>query len=143
MRRLFGLFILAVAGLAAAACGEKFSAACGVSEISQTGINFVQPTIQAMEQYRKDNGKYPNDVFDLVPKYIEKIPIVLYEKGEVDETKYNILIHEKLRGGVPRIYPNENSFSIEFTPTDDRVCLTGRNNLCEYSSVNKSWNCHQ
>ena len=124
-------------------CSRKVQIVCGISEVSQMGIDFVQPTIVAMERYKEDNGEYPKDIFNLVPKYIDKIPIVLHSKEDVDESKYNILIHEKLRGGVPRIEDDAGYFSIEFIPTDDRICLTGRNNICEYRSDTKQWGCYQ
>lgn len=126
-----------------ASCGEKSAVVCGISDVSQKGINFVQPTIEALEKYKRDNGKYPADVFQLMPAYIDKIPIVLHEKAGVDETKYKILVEEKLKGGVPRTAADGKSYSVEFIPSDERMCATGRNNICEYSSEKPFWDCHE
>ena len=141
--KIVSFFLPATLCLLVVACGGKYQAECGISEVSQRGIDFVQPTIDAMERYKKDNGKYPADVFELTPRYIDKIPIVLHSKQGVDETKYKILVEEKLRGGVPRTVSDGSRFSVEFISNDERACLTGRNNICEYSSENPFWNCHQ
>ena len=98
-----------------------------------------------MEKYKGDNGSYPKNALELVPNYIDKIPIIINADENLDdEAKYNILKLDKLRGGVPWTADDGNYFEIKFYSEDDRTCLLGgRNNLCEYSSRNPSWNCHQ
>lgn len=34
----------------------------------------VKPIIQGLEQYKVENGKYPNQLYDLIPKYLSNIP---------------------------------------------------------------------
>jgi hypothetical protein len=124
--------------------GKKIQMTCGISEVSQVGINHLQPLINAMELYKKDTGKYPIGV-DLAPKYIDKIPVIISGGEEYyDKSKFNILKHENL-GGSSGINSDDGSYySIEFLTQDDRFCLLGgRNNICEYTSDRSFWNCHQ
>ncbi len=124
--------------------GKKIQTTCEISEAAQIGIDHLQPLIDAMEQYKKDNGKYPVGI-DLAPKYIDKVPIISSGGEEYyDKSKFNILKHDKL-GASSGVNSDDGSyFNIEFTTKDERICLLGgRNNICEYSSDSPSWNCHQ
>ena len=67
-------------------CQQKLRLACEISEFSQLGINHFNPLVEAMEKYKGDLGHYPEgDISILIPKYINRIPIVPLIKEEVDE----------------------------------------------------------
>lgn len=124
--------------------GKKIKVTCKISEVAQVAINHLQPLINAMEQYKKDNGQYPVGV-ELAPKYIDKIPVII-DSGEeyYDKSKFNILIHDKLGRSSGHNSEDGNYFTVEFLTTDDRICLLGgRNNICEYTSKTKEWGCYQ
>ena len=140
---LIASVILISASLTNSCGGRKFQFVCGISEVSQIGINHLQPLVDAMEQYKKDNGRYPVGI-DIAPRYIDKIPIIS-SGGEqyYDESHFNVLKHEKLSGGIGVSSDDGSYFSLKFTPIDDRICLMGRNNICEYRSDTKQWGCYQ
>jgi hypothetical protein len=124
-------------------CGGKFQFVCGVSDVSQIGINHLQPLVVAMEEYKKDNGRYPEYGTDLIPKYLNKVPVLASNDESYDESKVDVLRNERL-GSDKAIFEKDGSnFSLSFYPTDDRFCLTGRNNICEYTSDTKKWGCYQ
>jgi hypothetical protein len=120
---------------------------CGICETAQIGINHFQPLVDALEKYRVDNLRYPSDLRELVPKYIDKISIILGKEvpPEVgNEPIYNVLRHEKLGNKLSYQDDQGRVFSLGFLTQDDRICLLGgRNNICEYSSDRPFWNCHQ
>lgn len=124
--------------------GKEIHLTCGISEVSQTGINHIQPFIDAMEKYKKDRGNYPAQETDLIPSYISKIPmIVRHDSEEFDKTKYNILQTDKIEESGPFIEKDGSSFFIRLYPKDERICFLGRNNVCEYTSETKRWGCYQ
>lgn len=124
-------------------CSKKIHISCGISEASQIGINHLQPLVDAMEKYKTDNGKYPVEV-DISPKYIDKIPIISSgDDVQYDESKFNVLKNKELRGAIGTNSPDGNYFSLRFTTDDDRICLTGKANICEYTSKTKQWICYQ
>ena len=91
-----------------------------------------------MEKYKDDTGRYPENVTDLIPRYIEKISIINFSSEGFDQTKYDVLQSEKLQASGPFINDNGNYFSIRLLPKDDRICLLGgKNNICEYTSQNE------
>lgn len=123
--------------------GKKLKLVCGVSETSQIGINHLQPLVDAMERYKKDNGKYPIGV-SLIPKYIDKIPVISSTPGVYDESTYKVLQNERVGNSSGNVSEDGSYFRIEFLVRDDRICITlGRNNICEYTSERPVWNCHQ
>ena len=125
-------------------CNQKINFTCGISETSQTAISHIQPVIEAMEKYKNDTGRYPKNALDLIPNYIDKVPIIIHKREVLDNTnKYNVLVREELRGGVPWITESGDYFEIKFYSIDNRTCLMGRNNICEYSSESKKWSCYQ
>jgi hypothetical protein len=96
-----------------------------------------------MEEYKKDNGRYPEYGTDLIPKYLNKVPVLASNDESYDESKVDVLRNERL-GSDKAIFEKDGSnFSLSFYPTDDRFCLTGRNNICEYTSDTKKWGCYQ
>ncbi len=144
MKHQLVICLLLIAALFCNNCGSKIQLKCGISAASQIGIDHLQPLIDAMEQYKKDNGKYPAN-FNLVPKYIDKIPIIISgDESSYDQSKFNILKNGQL-GGSSRVSSEDGSyFSMQFLTKDDRTCLLGgENNMCEYSSDKPFWNCQQ
>ena len=141
---LFFSSILAAILLTNSCGGGKYKFVCGISDISQIGINHLQPLTDAMEKYKNDNGRYPKSFRDLIPKYLEKIPIISSGGEEnVDESIFDVLKHDKIKRDIGSLDSNGSYFKLAFIPTDDRICLMGRNNICEYSSERPFWDCHQ
>jgi hypothetical protein len=138
------LFFIVVFPLLLSACGNQVYFSCRVSEVSQLGIDHINPVVDALERYKNDSGKYPKNALDLVPQYIDKIPIIINSNENLDdESKYNSLVNEKIRGGAPWIADGGDYFEIKFYSKDDRICLAGgKNNFCEYTSETKKWNCY-
>ena len=126
-------------------CSKKMNFTCGISEISQIGMNHIQPVIDAMEKFKNDTGKYPKNALDLIPKYIDQVPIIVHKPETLDNAnEYNVLVKDDLRGGVPWIPENRDYFEIEFYSIDNRTCfIGGRNNICKYRSEKKQWSCYQ
>ncbi len=126
-------------------CKEKNAElTCNVSQYSQKAISHLQPLIVALEKYKMENGRYPPYFNDLVPKYTQKIPMIGNEKITPGSPIFNHLVDKKLGDSLANIADDGNSYYIYFTTKDDRICLLGgRNNICEYSSENPVWNCHQ
>lgn len=117
---------------------------CGIGSVSQEGINHLQPLIEAMENYKKDNGSYPASYTDLIPKYLTRVPVI--NSGgveEIDETKFFVLKSDSIYRDVGVLAKDGTYFKLVFIPKDDRTCLFGRNNICEYSSNDPRWDCHQ
>jgi hypothetical protein len=125
----------------------KVKIVCGISETAQIGINHLQPVIVALEKYKADHGKYPTaGTTDFVPKYIDKVPIILGVNASPvleNESIYKILRHEKLWSMPTLADDTGQTFHIGFYTQDDRFCLTGRNNICEFKSGWTQWRCHQ
>ncbi len=103
----------------------------------------MQPFVEAMEKYKADNGRYPKYGTDLIPKYIDKVPTIADENEAFDETKVKILRNDKISGDKANFADDGSYFSLKFNPKDDRICLAGRNNICEYTSDKKQWGCFQ
>ena len=127
-----------------ASCGAKevhFS--CGISEVTQTGINHLKSLVDAMEKYKNDKGKYPEQVIDLIPSYIDKIPVVTHYADGFDNSKFDVLQSDELQASGPLIGTGGSYFVLRLYPKDDRICLFGRNNICEYTSETGRWGCYQ
>ena len=46
----------------------------GHGEKAEHGYATLQPVIEALKRYKSDNGRYPNDLNELVPKYLSSFP---------------------------------------------------------------------
>lgn len=127
-----------------ASCEKRnFYLSCNISEISQIGINHFQPFIEAMEKYKIDKGKYPNTGTDLIPDYLDKIPVIAIRGMVLDDPRVKVLKNDKITNYKAFFADGGAYFSVSFYPEDDRICLTGRNNICEYTSETKQWGCYQ
>lgn len=65
--------------------------------------NDLAPVVQAIENYKKDQTKYPSKLDELVPKYLATIPTTAggrkYEYiGTSPDNRYNIRISSKNGG---------------------------------------------
>lgn len=96
-----------------------------------------------MEKYKEIKGRYPKNIFDLTPIYIERIPLIPFSDRGIDEIKFNVLRLEGIERGSAHIVDDGTAFVITFYPKDDRICLSGKNNICEYTSEAKQWKCYQ
>ena len=143
---LITIVLLFFVALSNACVSRKVQFVCGINETSQIGINHLQPLVDALEKYKVDNGRYPSDWRTLVPKYIDKIPVILGAEVSPDignSPIYKVLRHEKLSSKLTHQDAQGQEFKLGFFTQDDRICLVGRNNICEYTSETKEWNCYQ
>lgn len=145
MRSLVPLSLLIVLLLTNSCVSKRIKLSCGIGGTAQRGINYVQPMIDAMERYKADHGKYPTeDVKDFVPQYIDKIPTFNCTGSKLETSPTANVIQDKdlcrLTGGTEE---DGQSFTVRFYPNDEHICLlSARNNICEYTSETKQWNCY-
>jgi hypothetical protein len=147
MKKLFFIFTLLLLIISANSCERgKVKIVCGINETSQIGIDHLQPLVNALEKYKADNGKYPSDWRVLAPNYIDRIPIILnagVSKEIGNEPIYNALRHNKLESMQTLSDETGQTFDVGFYTEDDRFCLTGKNNICEFKSGWTQWRCYQ
>lgn len=126
------------------------------AEVIAIGKDYFQPLINALEKYKNDNGHYPKNVFDLTPKYINKIPLIgnLTRMGITswDKPKINNdSPHKSIDSGTVHV-SEDDSFSISFQYSEDiEWCRTKKGSgMCTYNSkeykyswghVKKGWDC--
>jgi hypothetical protein len=123
----------------------KVKIVCGINETSQIGINHLQPLVDALEKYKADHGKYPTaDTKDFVPNYIDKIPIFNCAGSKAGILPiHKVLENEKLCSMPTLPDDTGQTFHMGFYTKDDRFCLTGKNNICEFKSGYTQWRCYQ
>jgi hypothetical protein len=135
------LFFCFITILNSSCGGKSVQLSCGLSEASQLGINHLQPFVDAMEKYKVDEGKYPKNGLELIPKYLDKVPVIAIGGMVLYDPQVDVLKTDKISSYNASF--DGDSFSIEFYPKDDRICLLGgRNNVCEYTSNTKKWGCY-
>jgi hypothetical protein len=69
----------------------------------------------ALERYRRDNGRLPVHLYELLPKYLPQLPDGL-------ATDYR---------------PQDNSFAFLYQPVGESLTTT-----CEIAIGARAWNCH-
>ncbi len=110
---LIGLLVL----ISFTACVEK----PGEGKQAQQGFAAADPVINALENYKNEQGKYPGRLSELVPQYLEKDP----QKNESGEIQFIY-------------YPTEENTSYHLRmsyPT-----LFGADE-CRYTPTEKKWTC--
>lgn len=80
-KRYFRVHIIVISTIAVLLYSDSISN--GISIKNKKTLNKV---ILLIEEYRRDNLKYPSKVEDLIPKYIETLPKIRF--GFVREVKY-------------------------------------------------------
>jgi hypothetical protein len=148
MKKLIFITMLLILVISTNSCERgKVKVVCGISETAQIGINHLQPLVDALEKYKADHGKYPtSDTKDFIPKYIDRLPIILnsvVSKEIGSEPIYNVLRHAKLESKTTSTDETGQTFELGFYTKDDRFCLTGRNNICEFRSEWNEWRCYR
>lgn len=97
--KIFTIFVFFAFGLLTIAC----PAPCDMSdEEVKTVYAELAPVIQTIENFRKDQKIYPQTLNELLPKYLEKIPLTVgnrkFEYIRVSDERYNVLINAKNGG---------------------------------------------
>jgi hypothetical protein len=64
-------FLLPLAAMLVVACA---SVAPGEDEKGKQYFEPANQVLDALERYKKDQGRYPTSLYELVPKYVEKLP---------------------------------------------------------------------
>ena len=143
-RKVSILVIVICAVFTTNSCNREIQFSCGLSEASQFGINHLQPFVDAMEKYKDDNGRYPKNGLKLIPKYIDKLPVIALDGMKYDETTSKVIKTDQIYRDSGSFTEDGSYYSVSFYPKDDRICLLGgRNNICEYTSQTKEWGCYQ
>ena len=91
------------------------------NEEASKGIETGDEIVDAIENYHKDKGQYPKSLDDLIPEYLEKIPVTV--TGE--EYKYGVF---EVEGFGP--------YSLHFSIAGD-----GWMGGCVYSTKYSAWEC--
>lgn len=73
-KRFFNLFLLLLASLFFTACPQPCD--FPASDLEPT-VNEFQTIVQSLEQFKKDKKKYPENLGELVPRYLEKQPVTV------------------------------------------------------------------
>lgn len=125
--------------------GQRVNLMCdpGEGEAAQAGQRFFQPLIDALEQYKAETGNYPNAMYELVPKYIDKVPDLREQERTPDEQSKvnNISPHSNIGGSSIAVRPDEKRFVITFYFYENKFCLLGTGGRCEFYSGGSRWQC--
>ena len=74
----------------------------GCSRTKQTELR-GNSIIQALEEFKKSNSEYPDDLEKLVPEYMTEIPLPVWGLKEwiyeVEKTGFHLEVHESKRTG--------------------------------------------
>ena len=111
------LLICLLAASFLTACMEK----PGEGKQAQQGFAAADPIINALENYRNEQGKYPGRLSELVPHYLEKDP----QKDDKSEVRFIYYPAEEsmsysLRMSYPTLFGADEC---RYTPTEKRwVC---------------------
>ena len=111
--RFFSIFILC--GIFLIACnGKKISAE--EKELYLKAINQGNSIVSAVDLYKKEIGKFPDELSELVPKYLESIPTAAnyryFNSSNIKEykglDKFGIIF--STQKGFSLIWKNDNSY---------------------------------
>ncbi len=127
MKKVFGIFIpvliiLLILGLflLAYSSGRKgFGCSLDKEQGANSGMQYFQPLIDKIEDYKVKNGRYP--------KNLEQIEQNIIGNGQ----KFP---NEKITGASVNLNSEENYFTITFFFDNDYVCLLGQARKCSYQS---------
>jgi hypothetical protein len=112
MRRTqFGAILLAAA---LGGCAV-FGAGAGSDPLGYALKQRGATVVLALEHYRRDNGRLPEHLFALLPKYLPQLP----------------------DGLVPDYKPQDNSFAFSYQPAGTSLTTT-----CEIALGTRVWDCH-
>lgn len=111
------IFLCLLAAVFSAGCIEK----PGEGKLARSGFLTAEPVIAALETYKNEQGKYPQALGELVPRYLESDP----QKDENSEIRFTYYpVEENSSYSLRLSYP-------AFFGTDD----------CSYTPKEKRWVC--
>ncbi len=129
------IILLGFSGLINTACKNTPTIVCYHEEIIETGKNYYKPLIESLEKYKTDNGKYPEKLSQLTPKYTS--PQVI-----TDEDTYNSGdLPSEIELRFEALNPDQNSYVIKFDFRSKEGCYLSKSGECRFYSDTKSWNC--
>lgn len=139
----FVLLISSVCLLLNSCGGERLHLKCDYNEAAESGKEFYQPLINALENYKADHKNYPESVFELVPKYIDKIPGTTDSKETANSSDKTgkLYSHKNIKSQIIGSSAESNYYAITFYFRDNGNCLLDKNGVCRYNSSNKAWLC--
>ncbi len=125
-------------------CGENnLKLNCSYDSTIESGKNFYQPLINALEKYKIDHNNYPTNIFELVPIYINKIPGA--ENGSQtansSDDKGELYADKNIKSQIVGTRPDINSYFITFYFSDNSNCILSKNGVCSYEAKTKNWSC--
>jgi len=115
---LGAIFLFVLTGISCRGFAEK----PGAGLRAEQGFAVAFPVTQALENYKNDNGKYPQTLNELTPKYLGKNP-QQEEGGDVKLTYY------------PN--PQGETYRLRFT----YEIPMGGTDECNFTPEDKKWNC--
>ena len=85
----------------------------GVGEKAERGYTVCDPVIAALEQYKTDNGKYPELLEELLPNYLSEIPTEVNDEPisyAITDESYSLAFHYIGPGMNTCAYTPENKW---------------------------------
>ncbi|GAP06336.1 hypothetical protein ATHL_01190 [Anaerolinea thermolimosa] len=121
MRRLLRIvmFLVLLLNLLGCTRNEGFSAQEEITDGQTKG----EQVVQALEKYHVDKGRYPEYLQDLIPNYLEEVPMTLAKK----EFKYE--------------GSQSDTFYLSFPVTKKKD--VGSGTICTYIKRLEGWDCSQ
>lgn len=104
------IYLITFLSLTLASCASTSTTS---NDKEETAFKTLQPTIDALEKYKTDRGEYPKALSDLMPKYLEFMP-VSFDKHPIEYSN----------GYVLRFTYSESEVKhkCEYTPTTQWKC---------------------
>lgn len=119
--KFFLLAVILVPGLSLISCGG-WAEKPGAGPRAEHGFAAAFPVTEALENYRNDYGKYPQNLDELVPKYLAQTP----PQNEASEVRFTY--YPDSRGETFRL---RFSYEIPMGGMDE----------CSFTPEVKKWNC--
>lgn len=141
LKLILGLFI--VVSLFTSCGNKRVNLNCSYDTTVESGKTFYQPLINALEKYKVEHENYPTNVFELVPKYIDKIPGTLSnsETPNSSDEQGNLYVDKNIKSQIIGTRPDTKSYFITFYFRDDSSCFLNKNGVCAYNAETKNWLC--
>lgn len=129
------LILIVIFGICACD-SSSFNPVCNHEEIIKSGKTYYQPLIEALENYKNDNGNFPAKLSQLAPKYISSQMIT-------DENTFNAGdLDQNIGSRFESLRPNgSDSFIIRFHFYKKDGCFLYKSGVCSYYGDTKNWDC--
>lgn len=96
-------------------------------QLKERGVGDLDQTVYALKLYYADNGKYPLELKQLTPRYIQSFPN--YEQDTSPNNYERLIFNYKL--------DDNGDYWLNFEPASKAI-----KGGCNFSSSNSAWNCY-